>query len=285
MPRRPPIAIAVDWSARSAPATGRDSIWLAIDDGITQVAENPPTRALAEQRLRQLLVEGLDRSAEVVVGIDVSLGYPDGTVDALGFGESTIAPWRSMWSTVETMIVDDAGNRNNRFEVAAALNERIRVRTGRPGPFWGCPSAQRRASLTATKPDAPSAVRQWRRVERVLRNQGRRPFSCWQLYGAGAVGSQTLLAIPMLERLRRAMPQHVRIWPFERQSGAITVVEVWPTLLDVPVGGVRDEAQVRAAATWLRHVGTWWCPEGVDHEEGWIAGVGSGGSAQEEVPQ
>ena len=45
--------------------------------------------------------------------------------------------------------------------------------------------------------------RRFRAAEEVLRSQGRRPFSSWQLFGAGAVGSQSLLGIPMLDRLRR----------------------------------------------------------------------------------
>ncbi len=273
------LAIAIDWSARSVPARGRDSIWLALDDGVAVATENPATRRAAEARLTELLDDA--RDARVVVGIDVSLGYPDGAADALGLRRGRIPPWRSMWTALEASIVDDERNRNNRFDVAAEFNARMSGRTGRAGPFWGCPTNHAREHLAATKPRGPTAVDEWRRVERVLRQLGRRPFSCWQLLGAGAVGSQSLLAIPVLERLRRRFADRVRVWPFERVDGPrgrVIVVEVWPSLLEIDDGGddgpmVRDEAQVKAAARWLRGVGTLRCPDGVDTEEGWIAGV------------
>ena len=287
MPAPFDVAIAVDWSARSSPASGRDSIWLAIDDGAGPATENPSTRRAAEERLGELLDEKLLRRARVVLGIDVSLGCPDGTAAAIGLPTSGEPPWRSVWTTLEAAIDDDDRNRNNRFDVAAEFNARIRARTGRAGPFWGCPPSKAGPDLAATKPRGPVALDEWRFVERSLREIGRRPFSCWQLLGAGAVGSQTLLAIPVFERLRRRHPERMRIWPFEpsdTQPGTITVVEMWPSLLQdvdvelasaeqAAVAMVRDEAQVRAAATWLRGVGTLRCPEGVDTEEGWIAGV------------
>jgi len=42
-------------------------------------------------------------------------------------------------------------------------------------------------------------------VERKLLASGRRPFSVWQLLGCGAAGSQTLLGLPVCERLRAGL--------------------------------------------------------------------------------
>ncbi|NQY55533.1 MAG: hypothetical protein HRT86_03450 [Ilumatobacteraceae bacterium] len=276
--------IAIDWSARSRPASGRDSIWIAVDDGRDDgrddgdgggsgpVAENPPTRALAEAQLRRLVDGAIDRGDSVLIAIDVSLGYPAGTADALGLAAtSDDQPWAAMWRLLTTLIVDDPNNRNNRFAVAAELNRRI---SDGPGPFWGCPPSTAGRTLTSTKP-ASSSIAEWRRVEAVLRTRGRRPSSSWQLLGAGSVGSQSLLAIPVLERLRRTYPD-VAVWPFEAPA-TVTIAEMWPSLLEPWPVAVRDEGQVLAAAAFLRKTGTHALMAGVPidvcDEEGWVLGV------------
>ena len=44
--------------------------------------------------------------------------------------------------------------------------------------------------------------------------------SLWQLYGAGSVGSQTLLGIPYVEKLRQCLGEKVaKVWPFETNFG------------------------------------------------------------------
>ncbi len=109
------------------------------------------------------------------------------------------------------LVDDDARNRNNRFGVASELNARMGAA---PGPFWGCPPRAASASLTTTKPP-PGPLAEWRTVESVLRERGHRPFSSWQLLGAGAVGSQSLLGIPMVMRLRERFGGRLAVWPFE----------------------------------------------------------------------
>ena len=244
--------VVVDWSANSAPKLGRDSIWLADHDrtGAASVT-NLATRAAAEAFLVELLES--DSRSSTLVGVDFSLGYPDGTAAALGL---RAAPWSAMWDLLAEHIDDDDRNANNRFAVAAALNRRL---TGGAAPFWGCPPAHRSPTLTSTKPRPFGALAEWRTVEAVLRAQGRRPFSSWQLLGAGAVGSQSLLGIPMIVRLRERLGQRVHVWPFTtgfavpaRDDGAIVVAEVWPSMSTIDAGAaVRDAAQVAATERWL----------------------------------
>ena len=101
-------------------------------------------------------------------------------------------------------------------------------------------------------------------AEQRLRHVGARPASCWQLLGAGAVGGQTLLGLPMVHRLLASDRGRVDVWPFTTglrapvvAAGTVVIAELWPSMLPpgVPtaedVGMVRDEAQVRAAADWL----------------------------------
>ncbi|HYN32203.1 MAG TPA: hypothetical protein VES40_06240, partial [Ilumatobacteraceae bacterium] len=116
-----------------------------------------------------------------------------------------------------------------------------------------------------------------------------RPFSSWQLLGAGAVGSQSLLGIPMIVRLRERFGGRLSVWPFSVEPGAIVVAEVWPSLLplDLTTEPVRDAAQVRGVAEWLSELDATGeldplfrldglppaLHETVVGEEGWVLGV------------
>ena len=255
--------VVVDWSANSTPKSGRDSIWIAVHDRTTERSvTNFPTRAAAESFLVEFFE--CDPIATTLIGVDFSLGYPAGTAAALGLHG---APWSAMWTLLADCITDDDRNVNNRFAVAAELNRRF---TGGPAPFWGCPPSAASGQLTTTKPaggksaattaSSSGSLAPCRVVENVLRVQGHRPFSSWQLLGAGAVGSQSLLGIPRLHALRRRFPDRVHIWPFTTgfgtptlDAGAIVVAEVWPSMLDVgDIGGrVRDAVQVSATARWF----------------------------------
>ncbi|HSL73684.1 MAG TPA: hypothetical protein VK853_04425 [Ilumatobacteraceae bacterium] len=279
--------VAVDWSASATPKRGRDSVWIAATDAEVVDAWNPPTRAVAEAALVDLLENDPDRST--LIGVDFSLGYPAGTAQALGFDSTA---WRSTARLIADLVVDDERNANNRFEVAAELNRRI---TGGPAPFWGCPPSASAPTLSPTKPAAGGRLPQWRMVETMLRSQGRRPFSSWQLLGAGAVGGQSLLGIPMVLRLADRYGPRLQVWPFTTGlcapvtgSGTVVVAEMWPSLLGEPPmdGFVRDEFQVRSLVGWLAaadaagRLGDLFAPAVsaparrlVETEEGWVLGA------------
>ncbi len=245
--------VVVDWSASSTPTTGRDSIWIAVADADGLTLSNPATRARAEAELTACI--GDRPRSRTLVAVDVSLGYPAGTAAALG-----LADWAATADRLEREIVDDDRNRNNRFDVAARWNREL---TGGPAPFWGCPPAAAGPWLTPTRPPCDTGPSTWRWVERVLREQGRRPFSSWQLMGAGAVGSQSLVGIPMVARLARRFGDRLSVWPFttglavpDSALGSVVVAEVWPSLWPVEVGPgeVRDAVQVRSTAQRLRRL-------------------------------
>lgn len=280
--------VVVDWSANSTPKRGRDSIWVAVCDANGVTVSNPPTRAVAERFLTERIVD--DPIGRTLIGVDFSLGYPAGTAAALGLRGRA---WESMAGLLSTSIVDDDANANNRFEVASALNSCL---SASGAPFWGCPPAFAGATLTSTKPASFGRLGEWRAVETVLRDQGHRPFSSWQLLGAGAVGSQSLLGIPMVWRLSAQFADRVSVWPFTTglrapniTPGSVVIAEMWPSLLplDVPDGVVRDQAQVVAVAEWLadldgadRLAGLFSPDVGglgdvavIEQEEGWVLGA------------
>lgn len=221
----------VDWSARSRPAPPRspDSIWVAAGErnrGRWRGGEPvwAPTRQAACTHLAALLTALIRRERRVLIGFDFSYGYPRGFADALDLpGAPELAPWRRTWDALVARIVDHDDQRNNRVEVAATFNAALGAP---PGPFWATGTANDHpgGALSRTRPVAfpvPLAsgarLSEWRVVESRQRARGGRAKSCWQLFGAGSVGSQSLLGIPYVARLRDLpdLAPVSLVWPFE----------------------------------------------------------------------
>jgi precorrin-8X/cobalt-precorrin-8 methylmutase len=204
---------------------------------------------------------------------------------------SSLAAWETMWFHLAAAVTDDDRNRNNRWAVAAALNQRLGA-----NHFWGVPAARATEWLPTRKPaDAGLPALRGSEVH-LLEQTRRRPFSVWQLLGAGAVGSQTLMGIPALQRIRTAegLAERTHVWPFETgfttdpcrgRSDAIVLAEVWPSAIDVdhvehPVKDARQVvalAQHFAAAEAAGELGSWFRPSlspaeeaAALAEEGWV---------------
>lgn len=280
--------IVVDWSAAAAPKLGADSIWsYELGEGRGDLL-NHATRAEARAHLSVRLHALAGR--RVLVGFDFAFAYPAGFAAAAGLGDDAADAWLAIWQHLARRITDDARNRNNRWSVAAELNERLGSRH-----FWGAPPASAGPHLTSTKP-ASFTLAEYRRSEAHLRDAtGKRPFSAWQLLGVGAVGSQTLTGIPVLHQLRHAdgLAARTRVWPFETgfvadpwcgTNDGIVFAEVWPSAVefDHVAHPVKDARQVTALAQRLRTSADDGClavafsapPHHVDAatalEEGWV---------------
>ena len=111
------------------------------------------------------------------------------------------------------------------------------------------------------------------------------------------MGSQSLVGIAALDRLRWNLGSRVSVWPFDTGLDVppvtdVVVAEVWPSFWDVtvPPGVVKDAAQVEATARRLRQLdadgelGALFRPtvndavrSAVVDEEGWVLGVSGGG--------
>jgi precorrin-8X/cobalt-precorrin-8 methylmutase len=284
--------VMVDWSAETRPKTGTDSVWWACleRDGDTLVerrVSNPPTRALAEAELADLLADLASRGLHVLLGVDFSLGFPEGFAARIGAKN-----WRQVWHRLAGMVTDGKDNANNRFSVAAELNRRI---SGGPEPFWGRPATSATDTLSATR-KGTAGLPERRRTE--LRVTSAKPV--WQLAYAGSVGGQTLTGIPRMEALRRHpwLADQMRVWPFETglkplkrsTDWRILMAEIYPSLIKCPVaeGEVKDRAQVLALARYFAQLDAEGklaqkfagdpalTPEdrkAVETEEGWILGV------------
>lgn len=257
--------IMVDWSAAAKPALGPNSIWIGVlmKDARLKLqfkAANIDTRLKARAFIEDIVAKLTKRGDKVLLGFDFSLGYPAGTAKALGLDTVKQAPWAAIHSHLATRYKDKPDNNSRpRFAIAAGLNYTI---SKGPYPFWGAPPTDRATTLSATKPDfAGQPLAEYRLAEQHLRSvPGASPKSCWQLYGAGSVGSQSLTGIPHVHALRQAWPK-ARVWPFEIGEGGpltaemlegveVVIAEIYPSLVKPAPekGEVADEAQVRQIA-------------------------------------
>jgi len=245
--------VAVDWSASTKPKTGADSIWYCVAENgkwklRIRALRNPATRSAAMREIGGELAGLAERGLKVLAGFDFPIGYPAGFAAALGLDG---APWHAVWEELAGLIVDGDDNRNNRFAVAAELNQRL---SGGPFPFWGCPEGQAGPFLSTRKSrrHGPDDLPERRLSD--ARIHGPQPV--WKLYTAGSVGSQALVGIPRLARLRAdpRLAGRIRIWPFETgmrppdcAAGEIIVAEIYPSLFPLTPDGesVKDAAQVR----------------------------------------
>ncbi|HET9691508.1 MAG TPA: hypothetical protein VFP61_10165 [Acidimicrobiales bacterium] len=291
--------VVVDWSAANRPTLGPDSIWVCVaGPAHAPVVANLATRRAAERWLRAELAAAVAAGERTLVGTDFCHGYPAGFAAAVAPGDPT---WRGVWAHLAAAVTDDAANQSDRFEVAARLNRRL-AGAGLGAPFWGRPAAPPVPDLPATRP-APGPLAEWRGAEAALRAGGHRPHAVWKLAYAGAVGSQTLLGIPVLERLRTdpLLARCTRVWPFEPVAPPparplVVHAETWPALFapEAEEGTCRDERQVRAVvAAWQRLDGAGrlapllaGVPDlpAVRAEEGWVLGAARIDPAPRPVP-
>ncbi|MEM1343610.1 MAG: molybdopterin guanine dinucleotide synthesis [Pseudomonadota bacterium] len=239
--------VTVDWSARATPSPRKpspDAIWWAVARrrGRSVVLEEPVyvrTRAEACKRLAALLAMERAAGRRVLAGFDFPFGYPRGTARRLTGRAEALA----LWEWLGERIQDAPDNANNRFAVAAAINRHF----AGVGPLWGRP-------VQCDEPDVPTTGRvrepddhppERRLVEmRVVRAQ-----PCWKLYTTGSVGSQALLGLPALARLRgdRRL-SGLQVWPLETGLTApkapLVLAEIYPSLLGPRLKAVREEGEV-----------------------------------------
>ena len=281
---------AVDWSGGddTGPTPRADAIWACVVRD--HVAEPPLYRRShteAEGWLADLLGDELAAGRRLMVGLDFPFAYPAGLARRIA-GRSDP---RVLWDWFADAF-DSLPPGRGRFDVAARINALFPG----AGPFWFNGLAREIEGLPRRKRVAlPEGVAERRETE--ARAPG--AFSCWQMGGAGAVGSQAMTGMAALARLRRRFGDAVAVWPFDPWDAApIVLVEIWPSLLGDPVARrmssdatlprdrkgqrIKDAAQVAvlaevmdrlAAEGRLEALGAV-VPAEACREEGWILGVG-----------
>jgi precorrin-8X/cobalt-precorrin-8 methylmutase len=226
--------LAVDWSANSKPKIGADSIWLAWLSSTCELSLfNPRTRFEALALIKRLLQASDGR---VLVGFDFPFGYPKVFFDNLGF-----VKWSDLWADLYERVKDGANNNNNRFEVANYFNSFF----PKNGPFWGhpMPNDARYINIPFKKPVGYGCFlpNEKRSIETLIKSTK----TVWQLNGAGSVGGQALLGIPIVESLRKSVS--TSIWPFESCSSKVVCAEIYPSMYKIEnTEIIKDANQVTA---------------------------------------
>ena len=264
--------VVVDWSARSTLSPAKptaDSIWIGMHRAGFATESYHRSRAAAERALAGLFAAERAAGRRVLATFDIAFGYPTGFAEAVTGSADPLV----LWDWLESRITDDAGNDNNRFALAAALNRQFPG----VGPFWGRPGHLHHPDL----PERGSARHSHGQAEnRAAEQVVPRAQSVWKLYTTGSVGSQTLLGLPVLARLRRI---GAAVWPFQPPVGPLVFAETYTGLIDpMPADpGIKDQRQVRALARayWtLSQTGGLAAlladPGPVARAEGWMLGAG-----------
>ena len=263
--------IMVDWSGGNdrGPKPVKDAIWACVaSNGQIDEPIYFRNRGVAEAWITDALDAALAAGRRVCIGFDFPFGYPNGFAKAVTGQADPFAMWRWLEARVE-----DSKNSNNRFDVAAEINALFDGH----GPFWGNGLKRDIEGLPRTKQGYKNTFPD----RRVVEEQAKGSFTCWQLAGAGAVGSQVLMGLPVLERLRWRFAGNIAVWPFEKCNAPIAVVEIWPSLFvgHPPGEMIKDAWQVHRVAldlasrpvADLRQMLTVTAP--IALEEGWILGV------------
>ena len=213
--------VTVDWSGGNAkgPKPSADAIWVSVSRNGKQYAPLYfRSRQEVEPWLAQLMDEELTAGRRALFGFDFAFGYPSGFGQMLTGSDDPLAVWAWFEDRIE-----DAPKSNNRFDIAGQINSQL----DGIGPFWG-------NGLKRDIPDLPRKGTARTNTDfaekRVVETHATGAFSVWQLSGVGAVGSQVIMGLPVLERLRRRAPGKVAVWPFEPLDKPIAFVEVWPSL-------------------------------------------------------
>lgn len=258
----------VDWSGGND--TGlrprKDAIWACVvRNGTALEPVYLRNRQIAENWLGDLIDTELAEGRRLLLGFDFPFGYPQGFARALTGTDDPL----TLWDWFERRI-QDAPKANNRFDLAGQINRQF----GGNGPFWANGLARDIDGLPRTKAGYHNPFEDRRAIE----TRAKGSFTCWQMAGAGAVGGQVMMGLPVLARLRRRFASKLSVWPFEPLSTPVALVEIWPslTLGAAPDDRIKDAWQVEQVALNLAHMPVLELEALLDvyaPEEGWILGV------------
>jgi hypothetical protein len=229
--------IAIDWSGRIDAAGQRRHIWSAIWTRNKVQLEAGRTR----DEVTDWLIELAHETPRMVVSIDCCFSFPGwfleehGCTDMFAFWRKANAGLAEQWLAREC----DAIARDERFWGAPHK---------RPAQF--CGSGYRRMFRFADYDNKIAQALPGGDAARAAKMRGITPKSPFQIGGSGSVGTGSLRAMTMLERLHDA---GFRIWPLE--SSAIgakrprpLVVEMYTRLMTGAVAKSNAEARKRYLA-------------------------------------
>lgn len=237
-----PSVLMVDWSGGNdrGASPKADAIWTCLVTPAGEQTLYHRNRQVAEAWIETAIAAEIAAGRSVIAGFDFPFATPAGFAAALTGQDDP----RALWDWFARRI-KDSPQANNRFDLAGEINARF------PGigPFWGNGLARDILHLPRKGNDRTF---RWTPERREVETRAKGAFPCWQLSGAGAVGSQMFLGMPFLSRLRRRF--RTACWPWDRDPAPLTLVEIWPSLIAPVVraatrpGDIRDAVQVTLLA-------------------------------------
>ncbi len=282
----------LDWSASGVPKTGKDSIWIGVSDASGTTSRNIATRTEAEAEILTLAQMAIKSGERLLIGADLNFGAPAGLAKHLTGRAEAMA----LWAWLAERIIDDARNQSNYRAIAAEMNASL----AGGGPFWGNGTKAEIEGLPRTKPALPDWLEEHRKCDQQSKAEGLSPKTLWQLAGAGAVGAQSLLGMPMLHRLKAALGTDCAIWPFEPIDGkAVVIAEIYSAFISPDVKALEARGKVRDAAEVELLSSAFWTLAQTDRlaplfavdaditllrEEGWTLGTGHGPILRAAIP-
>lgn len=181
--------VAVDWSGRASGAA--EAIWIARVDSGGRLASLENGRDAVETV--DHLIELASRRPRLIVGLDFAFGFP------------------AWWSR-------ERGWESGREIWEAMAGDGPQILANCDPPFWGRPQRP--------NPNSPEAGL---RVTDSAVGPGPQPKSVFQIGGAGAVGTGSVLGMAQLHRLAAA---GFAVWPFDDDDGTTPlIVEIYPRRL------------------------------------------------------
>lgn len=164
-------------------------LWIAeANGGCLRRLQSLPTREEATSQV----IQHLRRDSKAIVGLDFAFSMP-----------AWFLRWHRLLSAFDL------------WAMAAREGEQW-LEECEP-PFWGRPGKRR-----------PDLETHYRRTEQeVQRIKGITPKSCFQIGGAGAVGTGSVRGMPCLTRIREA---GFNVWPFDPPTLPM-VIEIYPRIL------------------------------------------------------
>ncbi len=233
--------LMVDWSGGNdrGSTPKKDAIWAcAARNGVADEPVYLRNRQVAERWITDFLQAEREIGRRILAGFDFAFGYPAGFGRVLTGSDDPF----DIWDWFEKRVTDAPDN-NNRFDLAGQINARF------PGigPFWGNGLKRDIADLPRKGLDRTGhQMAEKRQAEQ----QAKGAFPVWQLSGAGAVGGQVIMGLPMLARLRRRFAASV--WPFEALTSDVAIVEIWPSLIAKAMTATQPEGRIKDAhQVWL----------------------------------
>lgn len=218
----------IDWSGAVAQFPPGLALAAIGQTGAPELIE--PERRWSRQAILDWLCQLADARADILIGLDLSLGFPFLDQGSF-FPEWSASPAnaRALWALVDDLCHTDAHLGARSFLAHPEARRHFRHAKGDVGDLFG------------------GSIGRLRAVERHQRaTKQANSWSCFNLVGAGQVGKSSLTGMRMMHRLGGRIP----VWPFDPlpENGPV-IIEIYTTMAARAAGLPANISKIRDAET------------------------------------